>query len=278
MPMQSTNGLAITWLGQSGFLLETEGTRLACDLYLSDYCRQRSKLDHTRLMPIPVQPEALPPIDHYLITHAHIDHFDPLTVGPVLRAQPDTMFYCPPTGERVIGEFFDSERKRFSLVSSRKEFLLHSGIRLIALPAAHEELEKDSSGEYISFSYLLLFDALKQAVFLAGDTIPYAEQDQLIRKSVPEGYELILILPVNGRDERRAQLGFKGNLTLDEAIALCKRTDADLLIPCHFGMFALNDIPQTLTSASFNGVSCMVAIPKVQQPLFCMPSAHSSVR
>lgn len=259
----------LKWLGQSGFLLEADGIRFACDLYLSDYCKQRSKLDHTRLLPIPVAPEALERIDYYLITHIHIDHFDPLTVGPILRSQIATRFYCPPVGRSVIGEFFPEERTRFTLLFSKTEYTLSSGVRLLALPAAHEELEKDTDGEYIAFSYLLLLDVTKQAVFFAGDTISFVGQGGMIRKAVPLGYALTMVLPVNGRDQRRATLGFKGNLTLAEAIGLCNDVQASLLVPCHFGMFALNDIPEKLVVDFFRGLQAKFEIPEVGQQIHC---------
>lgn len=274
--MSGDNGASLTWLGQSGFLLETDGVRLACDLYLSDYCKQRSKLDHTRLMPIPISPEALPPVDHYLITHAHIDHFDPLTVGPVLREQPRTRFYCPPAGMAVVGEFFAEAENRFTLLDSGAAVELSQGVTVVALPAAHEELQKDAQDEYIAFSYLVLLTRTKQAVFFAGDTIPFDGQVQAIRDAVPQGYALTLVLPVNGRDLRRATLGFKGNLTAQEAVALYHATGAQLLVPCHFGMFALNDIPQPLTPEFFAANNCAASIPVVMKPLACATAATTA--
>lgn len=251
----------LTWLGQSSFLLGTQETTIACDLYLSDYCKKRSKLDHTRKMMIPVSPEKLDPINHYLITHAHIDHFDPETVGPILLSQPQAKFYCPPDCRRVIEEFFKVYESRFNLICSGKEYALTDSIRLLPLPAAHEELTKDEDGEDITMSYLLLFDKIRKAVFFAGDTIPFDGQDELIRKATPENFELTLVLPVNGRDAKRAALGFKGNLTLDEAINLYRQTNGHRLVPCHFGMFELNDIQIPLEQKYFLNKQCNAVIP-----------------
>lgn len=258
-------GLTLTWLGQSGFVLRSPETNVACDLYLSDYCRKKSRLDHTRLMPIPVKPEELD-IDIYLITHTHIDHFDPETVGPLLRSRPSTRFFCPPSGRKVIDEYFPSESARFELLQSGREYRLTPELRLYALPAAHEELEKDAEGEYIAFSYLVLDDVRRQAVFFAGDTIPFAGQGTMIRQQVPEGYRLTLVLPVNGRDAERAKLGFKGNLTLTEAVALYRESGGDRLVPCHFGMFALNDLKTPLSAEYFAGQGCNGEIPQVMKP------------
>lgn len=267
--MDGIDGLRLTWLGQSGFLLDGAGLHIACDLYLSDYCKQRSKLDHTRLMAAPVTAESLDTVTHYLITHTHIDHFDPLTVGPILQASAGANFYCPPAGMPVVDEFFAGQLGRFTLLESFSATELAPGVRLIPLPAAHDELQKDAQGEYLAFSYLLLFAGTKQAVFFAGDTIPYEGQAQHICDHVPAGYALTLVLPVNGRDTRRATLGFKGNLTLEEAVQLYHACGASLLVPCHFGMFALNDIPQPLTQEYFLAQQCNAVIPQPLEPIAC---------
>jgi L-ascorbate metabolism protein UlaG (beta-lactamase superfamily) len=265
--MNKMNEINLTWLGQSGFILQTPETVIACDLYLSDYCQKKSRLDHTRKMPIPIVPESLDNIDHYLITHGHIDHFDPETVRPIMQASKAAKFYCPPTCQSLIDEFFSAKTGRFELLKTKTQYALSPGIRLIAIPAAHEDLEKDETGEYVAFSYLVLFEKYNKAVFFGGDTIPFAGQGQLISESVPEGFELTMVLPVNGRDQERAKLGFKGNLTLMEALELYRECSASLLVPCHFGMFELNDIKEPLTEAFFSDNHCQAHIPELNQEL-----------
>ena len=259
--------ITLKWLGQSGFLLETEDTVIASDLYLSDFCQKKSKLDHTRMAAIPVAPEKLDFIDHYLISHGHIDHFDPETVGPVLQANKQTKFWAPPVCESVIQEYLPGENDRFSLINSEKSYPLTEKIKLIALPAAHEELEKDANGEYISFSYLILFENNKQAVFFGGDTVPYSGHAEKIKKHLPHDYELSMVLPVNGRDKKRADLGFKGNMSLSEAIDLANACGAAYLIPCHYGMFALNDIPETMDAKAFAKFNGKEVIPEINSKI-----------
>lgn len=265
--------ITLEWLGQSGFLLRFQKITVACDLYLSDFCNKVSRLDHTRLMAIPVRPEKLNFIDHYLITHSHIDHFDPETVGPILNVNPETHFYCLPEAMRVVQKYFPEYKGKFQQLKSFHDYKLCNKLRLIALPAAHEELEKDANGEYIAFSYLLLFDNCKKAVFFAGDTIPFEKQAQIIGERMPENYHLTLLLPVNGRDRERAKLGFKGNLTLAEAVELYQELKADLLIPCHFGMFALNDLKEIMDSSFFRRNKVNAIIPELNKSI-CLEDAN----
>jgi len=261
--MKCLSDITLEWLGQSGFLLHSGETEIACDLYLSDFCRKKSKLDHMRLTPIPVVPEKLGFIDNYLITHGHIDHFDPETVGPILLANANTKFWCPPACLSVIEEYFQGDKARFYLINSGIKLFLAENVKLITIPAAHEELEKDANNEYIYFSYLVLFECEKKAVFFAGDTIPYPGHTEIIKKHIPRDYELTMILPVNGRNKNRTDLGFKGNLNIAEAIALANDCNAACLVPCHYGMFALNDIPVNIEPAIFKDFKGKTIIPEI---------------
>jgi L-ascorbate metabolism protein UlaG (beta-lactamase superfamily) len=249
--MASSN-ISLGWLGQSGFILYALDTIIACDLYLSDFCRKKSKLDHTRLMPIPIQPKKLDFIDNYLITHSHIDHFDPETIEPVLSINSKTKFWCPPACRNVIMEYFPENSNRFVNINTGKIYKLTVNTSLIAIPAAHEGLLKSPDGEYIYLSYIILLAAERKAVFFAGDTIPFAGQIELINNNIPDNYKLTMTLPVNGRNKKRANLGFKGNMDIDEAIVLANACNAVRLIPCHYGMFALNDVSEKIDLELFD--------------------------
>ena len=266
--MAESSNISLEWLGQSGFCLRTPDVNIACDLYLSDFCRKKSKLDHSRLMPIPIAPEKLNFVNHYLISHGHIDHFDPETVGPILNSSLGTKFWSPPSCQKVIDEYFPEENSRFTIINSGKRYWLASNISLVAIPAAHEELEKDTNGEYIYFSYLVLFEHKNKAVFFAGDTIPFTGQSEFINNNVPSGYNLTMVLPVNGRDKERAKLGFKGNMNIDEAVMLANACGASRLVPCHFGMFALNDISESMSLKLFKKFEGEVQIPTVLNGVF----------
>lgn len=94
-------GPGIHWLGQAGFWIDTGAHRILIDPYLSDslarkYAGQAN--DHRRMMPAPIAPEALPRPDVVLVTHAHTDHMDPETLGPLHCAFPISPSSCPPPG------------------------------------------------------------------------------------------------------------------------------------------------------------------------------------
>jgi L-ascorbate metabolism protein UlaG (beta-lactamase superfamily) len=50
----------------------------------------------------------------------------------------------------------------------------------------------------------------------------------------------VVLLPINGRDEKRHRAGIIGNMDAREAAAFASKLQAKLLIPTHFDMFAGN--------------------------------------
>src|SRR5678815_4766224 len=88
---EDKSDLHLWWLGQSGFLLQWNGQHLLLDPYLSDSLpRKYAQTDkpHVRMTEIIVMPEQLDFIDVVTSSHAHTDHLDPETLGPLLQANP----------------------------------------------------------------------------------------------------------------------------------------------------------------------------------------------
>ena len=72
----------ITWIGQGGYLVEQNGWRLAIDPYLTDALAASHGLH--RLAPPPVAIADLG-AQAVFVTHDHLDHFDPETLGPWMQ-------------------------------------------------------------------------------------------------------------------------------------------------------------------------------------------------
>ncbi len=82
-------GFALWFLGQNSFLLKApDGTLVAIDPYLSDWCATRGAAKgptpRSRLFPPLVRPEDLD-VDWVLFTHSHCDHADPETISRLPR-------------------------------------------------------------------------------------------------------------------------------------------------------------------------------------------------
>lgn len=235
----AAGGAAISawWLGQAGFLVEAAGVRLVVDAYLSDTLavKYRGKPNpHVRMVPPPVEPAALRDVDLVLATHGHTDHLDPGTLGPIAAANPGCRFVVPAAhaalaasrgvpGERLV---------RASAFATLRE----AGVTIHALPSAHEELAVDAEGEHLFLGYVLELAGV--SIYHPGDCVPYPELAALVSRHRVD----LALLPVNGRDARRAAGGVPGNFSLEEAMDLSAACGFRAVIGHHFGLFDFNTI------------------------------------
>ena len=60
--------VSLNWLGQMGFLIETDNIRLCIDYFASP--------DDLRQTPVPIPTGELKDVDVFLGTHDHLDHID----------------------------------------------------------------------------------------------------------------------------------------------------------------------------------------------------------
>jgi len=229
-----TGEVALWWIGQAGFVLKMKDTVVYIDPYLSDYAKKNKKIDHARLMDIPIAPELINNASLVICTHDHIDHLDPETIPVIAQNSPQAFF----AGPRSTQERF----RELGVVSDRfigTEVNVQANVKDLAiypLPAKHEEFDYDRKWGYPYQSYIISAQGI--VIYHAGDTIPYEGIENTLKAFNID----IALVPVNGRDEERHQLGFKGNFTCEEACLLAKAIKPKLLIPAHYDMFALNTV------------------------------------
>lgn len=231
-------GRGFVWLGQAGFWIDTGAHRILIDPYLSDSLARKyagQRFDHRRMMPPPMAIDALPRPDMVLVTHAHTDHMDPETLGPLHRRFPDLAFVVP---EARLDAARDRIGASANLVPSDAGAVIERlpGLAVTAFPAAHETFERDGLGRHPYLGYAVASGDLR--FYHSGDTVPFDGLGDRLRAFAPD----IVFLPVNGRDAERRDAGVPGNLTLAEAIDLATAANVRYLIPHHFGMFAFNTI------------------------------------
>lgn len=254
LPLPGEAGLF--WLGQAGFWIETGRHRIIIDPYLSDSLANKykgKKHSHQRMMPPPVEVNALPRPDIVLITHAHTDHLDPETLAPLHARFPDLPFVVPAACESVARERIGAEA---NLIPTDAGEALTSlpDLTIRVFPAAHEALERDADGRHRFLGYGITAGGLR--IYHSGDCIPYDGLDDYIADFAPQ----VALLPVNGRDARRLANGIPGNFTLSEAIVQAR--DIPVLVPHHFGMFDFN----TIDPAEIDNAAATCERPKIVRP------------
>lgn len=238
LPAGPGNGVSLYWLGQAGFVIDAYGRRVVIDPYLSDSLAAKYRataFSHERMMPAPVKPDQLGPVDLVLCTHHHTDHMDGETLAALARRLSDLKFVVPAAAQDIAMQRIGVGRGRLIEVDAGARLGLE-GLTLHIMRAAHETLERDEAGHHRFLGYGMDFDGLR--IFHSGDTIPFEGQDEEVKAFAPD----LALLPVNGRSEALKAAGFAGNLTLAEAMALATRCGAGAMIAHHHGMFAFNTI------------------------------------
>ena len=210
------NNLRITWIGQSGYILNDGNTEICIDPYLSDLaeriCGQK------RLIPSPVQPEKLKS-DVVMCTHRHIDHMD---TDSITKMEKENKIFLAPSDACSISDihmkaFDEGDLFRIGNFTIRATFADHT------VPAIGVMIEH--SGIKLYFS---------------GDTYYNDKLCQLKEENLD-----VVFICINGR---------LGNMDVTDAIKLTSTLNPKAAVPNHYGMFADNtEDPQKYISKVKNG-------------------------
>jgi L-ascorbate metabolism protein UlaG (beta-lactamase superfamily) len=232
--------LHLWWLGQAGFLVAWRGRHLLLDPYLSDSLTRKyvdTDKPHERMTELVVEPERLSLVDVVTSSHAHTDHLDPDTLRALLTARPDVEIVAPEAHRDLVAERAGVTLER-PLGLDDGQTVGAGGFSFTAVPAAHEEIERDAQGRMLHLGYVVRCGPF--TLYHAGDTIPYEGMAVRVREAAGPGGIDVALLPINGRvPERRVA----GNLWGDEAAAVAHDIGARLAIPMHFELFRFNSEP-----------------------------------
>ncbi len=223
--------LAIWGMGQMGVALKGDDSGiLYIDLCLSDVVAERVSADvFRRAFPPPVLPGDITNASYVLCSHEHLDHTDPLTLGPLAAASPQAKFVISGWCQEVLNEADVAPARR--TVPPTDNSIQLGNARLTAIPAAHYELDHDQRG-YRWLGFLIEWNGV--TFYHSGDTLVYKGYlDRM--KSLPRPD--VAMVAANGRDVYREQIGVLGNLLPIEVAWLSKELNWDLVIGGHNDMY-----------------------------------------
>lgn len=225
--------LHLWWLGQSGFLVQWQGQHLLLDPYLSDSLTAKyanTDKPHVRLTERVIAPEQLDFIQIATSSHNHTDHLDKETLLPLFQANPALQLVIPEANRAFVVERLGLPGIHLVGLSAG-ESVKSGAFTLHAVPSAHNELDTDSAGRHKYLGYII--QAGPWTLYHSGDTLRYEGMLEWLRRWPID----IALLPINGNlPERRVA----GNLNGREAATLGRDIGAQLVIPCHYEMFAFN--------------------------------------
>lgn len=230
------DAVGLAWLGQAGFVVRAGDQRLLIDPYLSDHLARKyagKEFPHTRLMPPPVDADALSDLDLVLCSHRHGDHMDPGSLPELARNNPRCRFVVP-RAEREHALGIGLDESRLVPVNDRDALREGESLEVRVIASAHETLQTNARGEHHFLGFILR--EVGVTLYHAGDCVVYEGLAQRLREERVD----VALLPVNGRSAALTARSVAGNMNFAEARDLCVAAGIGLLVPHHFSMFAFN--------------------------------------
>lgn len=239
---ESSKALEITWLGQGGFLLESDSVRVVVDPYLSNSLSARGL---ERLFPVPLSIEQLRP-KMVVCTHDHADHFDEQTMVPLHTRFPG----CKIVGPASVVNHCRSVGFDMSNVVPLNcgDVYLNYGVSVKGVKAFHSD----------AHAVGLLIVMAGRTIYISGDTTLEPELESTLRRSLPSSIDLMMIC-INGK---------LGNMDHTQAASLTVALHPKMVVPMHYGLFAENTAdPEPFAQAMHEaGIGCrLMQVGKVEE-------------
>jgi L-ascorbate metabolism protein UlaG (beta-lactamase superfamily) len=226
-------GVRLWWLGQSGFLVQSGDRHLLIDPYLSDSLTKKyaaTDKPHVRMTELVIESGRLDFVDVVTSSHNHTDHLDAETLNPLRAANPGLQFVIPEANRGFVAERLGSPAAWPHGLNDGESVEL-AGFRICAVPAAHEQVDRDGSGRCQYLGYVFETGGLR--IYHSGDCMLY---EGIVDRLKPFAVDVAL-LPINGSaPERRVAGNFNGR----EAAWLAHAIGARLAVPMHYDMFTFN--------------------------------------
>jgi len=200
--------MKITWLGQAGLYVETDGLRVLIDPYLSDSVGQTDPAKHRRQ---PVEDWMLELRPRVLIfTHDHLDHYDPWTAACFLRRGGEMTVLGP--GDCWKKARTHGGRHNYVLFESGTKWS-QNGVCFTAVTAVHSDPQAIG----------VLIESEGLCLYVTGDTL-YSSR---VLECLPRQIDAVF-LPINGAGN---------NMNAHDAAQFARDCGAKLAVPIHWGMF-----------------------------------------
>jgi L-ascorbate metabolism protein UlaG (beta-lactamase superfamily) len=96
--LRNDPGPSLTWIGHASFLIHLGGLRVLVDPHFSERASPVQFAGPRRIVPLPIDIDALPRIDVVLISHNHYDHLDGDTVKRLAAMPAGSPLFLVPLG------------------------------------------------------------------------------------------------------------------------------------------------------------------------------------
>ncbi len=222
--------IQVTWLGHATFLIQVAGLNILTDPMFSDRASPVKFAGPKRLVPPPLRPEELPPIDAVVISHNHYDHLDK---DSVTRLGPAASFFVP----LGLADWFRQAGLPRVQELDWWQSATFGPIRVHCVPAQHFSIRTPfDANKTLWAGWVVETPAGK--IFFAGDT-GYSKDFREIGRRL--GPMRLALIPIGGYMPR----WFMKPMHLDPPAAIQVHRDvgAQQSIGMHWGTFKLTEEP-----------------------------------
>ena len=229
---QVEDGMRVTLVNHSTVLVQLAGVNILTDPIWSDRTGPFGKLGPARFRPPGIEFEKLPNIDLVVVSHAHYDHMD----LPTLRRL-DQNF--SPTFVVGLGNAQNLAKVGIEQVIELdwwQEHRVNESLVVAATPAAHWSKRTALDTNRTLWAGYSLIENHQHRVFFAGDTgfgNHFFEVNQRL------GAPNVALMPIGAYLPRWFMK--MNHISPTEALKAAAKLGSDVMIPIHYGTFALGD-------------------------------------
>jgi L-ascorbate metabolism protein UlaG (beta-lactamase superfamily) len=234
-PPPRIEGLRVTLVGHSTFLVQTQGVNLLTDPVWSDRAGPLGLLGPKRATPPALRLDELPPLDAILLSHNHYDHMDLATLARLARTRPCPV-YAPLGNDTIL-------KRRDGRIDARALDWSHEAeigpLRLTLEPALHWSARGRSDRRMALWGSFMLTGE-RGAIYYAGDT-GYGDGSLFAEIAARHPRIRLALLPIGAYAPRWFMAD--QHCDPDEAVAMFQSLGSERAIGCHWGTFRLTDEP-----------------------------------
>ncbi len=229
---RETDAMRVTMVNHSTLLIQVHGINLLTDPIWSESTGPYGKIGPSRYRQPGIPFNELPPIDVVFVSHSHYDHMD----LPTLKRLNETHQPLFVAGLGNAGNLAKVGIDNVAELDWWQDAVLNDSLTLTLTPAAHWSKRSILDTNRTLWGSFVLRDNSRALLFFAGDTGSGEHFQQVYDRF---GAVHTALMPIGAYLPRWFMKD--NHISPAEALEAARTLGSDVMIPIHFGTFALGD-------------------------------------